>query len=93
MAYKATEYSFKILTDEERKTFGYDSQMDEGVVYVDDEQMWLLCPCGCGEVYKLNTFHNIKPRWTYLPPNTIDPSVNHTAGCLSHFRITDGKVC
>ncbi len=91
MGYKTVDYLFVILSEEERKTFGYNSQIEEGVVYIDDEQMWLRCPCGCGQVYKLNTYDGIKPRWEYLPPNSIKPSINHTTGCMSHFTITNGS--
>lgn len=30
------------------------------------------------------------PKWVYLPPNTITPSINHTANCKTHFTITNG---
>ena len=90
MSYKHNNFTFKILNDEERKTFGYNTPMENGVVYVDDEQLWMKCPCGCEEIYKLNTYHNITPKWLFVSPNSIKPSINHITGCLSHFTITNG---
>ncbi len=91
MEYKINNFSFKILSDEERKTFGYNSQIDDGVIYIDNEQIWMKCPCGNGYIYKLNTHDGITTKWTYVPPNSIKPSINHISGCKCHFTITNGK--
>ena len=89
MAYKFDKYDFVVLSEEQQKTFS-EKNVENSIVYIDDEQMWLKCPCGCDETYKLNTHKNIKPKWQFVPPNSISPSVNHTAGCMSHFTITNG---
>jgi hypothetical protein len=67
-----------------------------GMVYVckNDMLMFLRCPCLCQHIYKLNMSQELKntgtPKWVYLPPNTITPSINHTANCKTHFTITNG---
>jgi hypothetical protein len=71
-----------------------------GVVYIVGEgsRRWcvaLMCPCGCGDMIQCSTMEGIRPRWTVTVSGispTITPSINRTAGCRSHFCITDGKV-
>ena len=94
MAYKVNNYTFKILTEEEGKNFNGRHDTIDDVVYIDEDTIWLKCPCGCGEVYQLNSYRTnpkVLPTWKFIPPNSISPSINHTAGCLSHFTITNGK--
>lgn len=67
--------------------------IQDGIVYVDDEDKvaTFKCPCGCGDVIALNLIPNTKPSWS-VSGNTITPSINRTARCKSHFSITNGKV-
>lgn len=93
MAYKTNKFEFKILTQQEQKDFVGKRDVQEGIVYIDQETIWLKCPCGCGEVYQLNSYRSvpkIMPTWTFISPNSITPSINHTDGCKSHFTITNG---
>src|SRR5947207_15952273 len=62
------------------------------VVGVDVAQ-WceFLCPCGCGEVVRLNLLRSRGPAWRLalnaagLP--TLRPSVIRRSGCRSHFLV------
>jgi hypothetical protein len=61
-------------------------------------QKWAYfrCPCGCGEVIMLSLASSRRPRWTvkldWLMRPSIEPSVQRTAGCYSHFWIRRGVV-
>jgi hypothetical protein len=93
MAYKTNHFEFKILTPEEQQNFNGRKDAQEGIVYIDQDTIWLKCPCGCGEVYQLNSYRTnpkTMPTWVFMPPNSIAPSINYTAGCRSHFTITNG---
>lgn len=57
----------------------------------------MLCPCGCGaELGMLVERHGNLPCWDLREgPSgeaTLAPSIQHTAGCRSHFFLTDGQV-
>jgi len=55
-----------------------------------------LCPCECGEIIKLSTLPEGRPRWTVaIHVNgtvTIHPSIRRTVGCRSHFFLRRGQV-
>lgn len=63
------------------------------------EQPWqlvMLCPCGCKSVLHMNLLDEYYPHWKYyLDENdrfTLQPSVNRTVGCRSHFFIKKGEI-
>ena len=76
--------------------------MEEGTVYVDQEDgtASLICPCGCRAVIILSTIQGNRhipiaerdPFWE-INVNTIYPSIERTEGtCRSHFSIKNGIV-
>ena len=61
-----------------------------------DEQVALLCPCGCGQVLHMNLLLDERPRWC-VDQNvdgtaTLHPSVRRTKGCGSHFWLRNGRI-
>lgn len=61
-----------------------------------DEQVALLCPCGCGQVLHMNLLPDERPRWC-VDQNvdgtvTLHPSVRRTKGCASHFWLRNGRI-
>jgi len=73
-----------------------DIKLDPNVMYLYKQQFaYFLCPCGCGDVIRLNLSDKERPCWALqfiddIP--TIRPSINKLSGCKSHFFIRDGKV-
>lgn len=76
--------------------------IEERLVYVVGEpgHEWeaiLLCPCGCGDVIKLNLLRFEKrPTWHVVANSgnkaTLIPSVWRKTGCLSHFIVSEGEI-
>jgi hypothetical protein len=74
--------------------------MRPGTLYVIGEpEPWfaaLMCPCNCGETIQLSLLESDSPHWSLrtnrrrLP--TLQPSINRTAGCRSHFFLRDGRI-
>ena len=61
-----------------------------------DEQVALLCPCGCGRVLPMNLLPDERPCW-HMMQNvdgtvTLHPSVWRKKGCGSHFWLQDGRI-
>lgn len=57
----------------------------------------MLCPCGCGaELGMLLQQMGTRSPWEFREgancEATLTPSIQHTAGCRSHFFLTDGQV-
>lgn len=80
----------------------YPTQLHPGIFYIEHDQdekpvrVALLCPCGCTTKYDIPlTPINKQVRWQLqladLSP-TLTPSIDHKAGCLSHFSVTNGEV-
>lgn len=80
------------------ETTEFDDSMPPGPVRltVGKELACLTCPCGCGAEMALNLQDGREPRWKARFDAdgllTLTPSVLRTAGCRSHFFITNGKV-
>lgn len=72
----------------------------DNTVYVIGENsfVWYLmlrCPCGCGEIIKLNTQEDTYPSWQLQSRSklcSITPSIWRVVGCKSHFWLTNGKI-
>lgn len=61
-----------------------------------NEQVALLCPCGCGQVLQMNLLPDERPCWC-LKRNadgtvTLNPSVWRTKDCRSHFWLRNGRI-
>ena len=61
-----------------------------------DEQVALLCPCGCGRVLQMNLLPDERPCWRVTRNAdgtvTLHPSVWRTKGCGSHFWLRNGRI-
>lgn len=61
-----------------------------------DEQVALLCPCGCGRVLQMNLLPDERPCWRVTRNAdgtvTLHPSVWRRKGCGSHFWLRDGRI-
>jgi hypothetical protein len=78
------------------------ADMQPGVLYIwvaDGQTVpWLailLCPCGCGEPTHLCLlFDGDGPSWKLHSedPAHVEPSVQKTTGCRSHYWIRSGQV-
>lgn len=55
-----------------------------------------VCPCGCGEIIRLNLLEDARPCWVVSkhPDETvsIEPSVWRQKGCRSHFFVRRGRI-
>ena len=56
----------------------------------------MLCPCGCGDIIKLNLLKKARPCWSVKEHRdgciTISPSIWRKTGCKSHFIIFHGTI-
>lgn len=76
------------------------SLLPDVIYYIgNEENKWLLvfmCPCGkCNKRIHLNLLPEERPLWKFTVESgipTIEPSVNRTVGCLSHFHLKKGNV-
>jgi len=76
--------------------------VERAIVYVIGERGYewmaaLVCPCGCGQIIKLNLLpHSSRPVWKVYPDSrnraTVAPSVWRTVGCRSHFIVRAGRI-
>ena len=61
-----------------------------------DEQVALLCPCGCGRVLQMNLLPDERPCWRVMRNAdgtvTLDPSVWRKKDCGSHFWLRAGRI-
>ena len=61
-----------------------------------DEQVALLCPCGCGRVLQMNMLPDERPCWCVIQnvdgTVTLNPSVWRRKGCGSHFWLRNGRI-
>ena len=61
-----------------------------------DEQVALLCPCGCGRVLQMNLLPDERPCWSVTRNAagtvTLNPSVRRTKDCGSHFWLRNGRI-
>lgn len=61
-----------------------------------DEQVALLCPCGCRQVLQMNLLPDERPCWRVMcnadGTVTLYPSVWRTKGCGSHFWLWKGRI-
>lgn len=75
-------------------------QLEPLVVYLigENEHLWhaaLLCPCGCGEVIRLNLLTDDEPCWRVQLSRkgvSFKPSIWRTTGCRSHFFLRSGRI-
>jgi hypothetical protein len=76
-------------------------ELRQRIVYLAGEgrHLWcaaLVCPCGCGEVIRLNLLKDARPCWgvNEHPDGTvsIQPSVWREKGCRSHFFVRRGMI-
>jgi len=55
----------------------------------------MVCPCGCGDLIKLNIRNDSHPYWRVIERRgavSLDPSVWRTTGCRSHFFYTKNRI-
>ena len=61
-----------------------------------DEQVALLCPCGCGRVLQMNLLPDERPCWRVMRNRdgtvTLHPSVWRKKDCGSHFWLRNGRI-
>lgn len=61
-----------------------------------DEQVALLCPCGCGRILQMNLLPDERPCWQLMRNAdgavTVYPSVWRKKGCGSHFWLRKGRI-
>ncbi|MFC3692129.1 DUF6527 family protein [Chenggangzhangella methanolivorans] len=53
------------------------------------------CPCGCGEIRRVNTSPSIAPCWGVKVSGgrvSLHPSVDLTSGCRAHFVLKDNMA-
>ena len=53
------------------------------------------CLCGCGEYTKLpmkGFYPEASGHWSFVAPNSINPSIDKHAGCKSHLSLKNGIV-
>lgn len=75
-------------------------QFENSVLYLigENEYLWhaaLLCPCGCGEIIRLNLLPDDYPSWKVQISRrgvSIEPSIWRTTGCRSHFFLRFGRI-
>jgi hypothetical protein len=56
----------------------------------------LACPCGCGDVIRLNLLGDARPCWSVVEHRdgtvSVEPSVWRQKGCRSHFFVRRGYI-
>jgi hypothetical protein len=61
-----------------------------------EEQVAMLCPCGCGRVLHMNLLPDERPCWKLIRhmdgSASLHPSVWRKKDCGSHFWFKKGKV-
>lgn len=61
-----------------------------------DEQVALLCPCGCGRALHMNLLPDERPCWQMVRhldgTVTLYPSVWRKLDCGSHFWLRNGRI-
>ena len=61
-----------------------------------DEQIALLCPCGCGQVLQMNLLPDERPCWRVMQNTdgavTLHPSVWRKKDCGSHFWLRNSRI-
>ena len=61
-----------------------------------DEQIALLCPCGCGRILQMNLLPDERPCWQLMRNAdgavTLYPSVWRKKDCGSHFWLRNGRI-
>ncbi len=61
-----------------------------------DEQVALLCPCGCGRVLQMNLLPDERPCWRVRRNTdgavTLHPSVWRKKDCRLHFWLRNGRI-
>lgn len=61
-----------------------------------DEQVALLCPCGCGRVLQMNLLPDERPCWRVMRNTdgavTLHPSIWRKKDCGSHFWLRNGRI-
>lgn len=59
-------------------------------------QAVMICPCGCKKQLNMNLMKDYHPHWQYKINSkniiTLNPSINRTVGCKSHFFVKQGKI-
>jgi hypothetical protein len=104
--FKNIDYYLTKLHPAERILYEFEFRSDEpefipnNLIYIIGERphYWMLClkcPCGCGEIIRLNILKEAKPRWRFTirwRRITIYPSIWRSVSCRSHFHIRKGKV-
>ena len=61
-----------------------------------DEQVALLCPCGCGRILHMNLLPDERPCWRVTRnvdrTVTLHPSIWRNKDCGSHFWLRNGRI-
>jgi len=79
----------------------FPDKLHKSTIYLAGERdnLWaasMICPCGCGEVIKLNLLKQARPCWSAQEhaDGTISlvPSVWRQKGCRSHFLVRHGRI-
>lgn len=79
----------------------FPDKLDRAKVYLagEGDNLWaaaMICPCGCGDVIKLNLLQQARPCWSVQehPDGTLTlaPSVWRQKGCRSHFLLRHGRI-
>lgn len=55
----------------------------------------MKCPCGCGDIIKLNIRNDAHPYWRiieYKGTVSLEPSIRRLSGCRSHFYLRRGII-
>jgi hypothetical protein len=79
----------------------FPDKLDRAKVYLagEGDNLWaaaMICPCGCGDVIKLNLLKQARPCWGVQEHSdgtvTLAPSVWRQKGCGSHFLLRHGRI-
>ena len=61
-----------------------------------DEQIALLCPCGCRRILQMNLLPDERPCWRLIGSRdgavTLHPSIWRKKDCGSHFWLRNGRI-
>ena len=77
------------------------AQLSQRTVYIVqedgfNEQVALLCPCGCGRVLQMNLLPDERPCWRAMRNTdgsvTLHPSIWRKKDCGSHFWLRNGRI-
>lgn len=75
-------------------------ELDRHSVYIVGEGAYrwyvaMTCPCGCGDIIKLNIRDDAHPYWRIIEQRrtiSLEPSIRRMSGCYSHFYLREGII-